>query len=594
MTEINVKPAEDPTPPIIEEGDAQLLGSTIFIVDDESTTMEVVKAYLEETGYHNFVLIEDPGQVMELVEHKRPDLLLLDLMMPRISGFDILAQIRSHPQAGHMPIIILTSSSDNQDKLKALELGATDFLAKPVDPSELRLRVRNTLAAKAYMDRLSYFDPLTQLPNRTLFMERLETALATAKSKQEHLAVLSIELDQFDRLRNNMGLKAGDEILRQVTRRFTGVIQGIGMMGSFDIDPNLHGALYHFDGGLFTLLLPHIANEHDAAHVAACILETTRNMLRVDKTELYLTASIGIATFPSQDCDGHGMLQLATSAKDHISGKGGNAFQFSSTRIHTLYKKRLTIEARLRKALDRDELRLYYQPKLNVHTNRIQGVEALLRWQVNASTMVAPNAFIPIAEETGLIEPIGQWVLRQACQQMNVWRQDGKADIQMAVNLSPAQFQNKAMPAVFQKIVEQRGISPRLITFEVTESLFLNDVDEKIKAMNRLRDAGFKISIDDFGTGYSSLSYLKKLPLDELKIDRSFFIDLFTDSKSRALISALIYLARSLNLTTVAEGVEMEEQLDFLQKGACDHYQGFLFSPPLPADRLTKLLDPAE
>ena len=254
----------------------------------------------------------------------------------------------------------------------------------------------------------------------------------------------------------------------------------------------------------------------------------------------------------------------------------------------------MTVEARLRKALDRNEMRLYYQPKLDVGTNRIEGVEALLRWQINATTMVAPNAFIPIAEETGLIEPIGQWVLQQACQQMNVWRQEGKTPIEMAVNLSPVQFENKAMPAVFRKIVEQRGISPRLITFEVTESLFLHDVDKKIKAMNRLRDAGFKISIDDFGTGYSSFSYLKKLPLDELKIDRSFFTDLFTDTKSRALISALIYLARSLNLTTVAEGVEKEDQLDFLQKGACDHYQGYLFSPPLPPEKLSPMLSSNE
>jgi len=594
LTTAQTQPTEQQAPAKPQKGHAQLLNANIFIVDDESTTMEIVKAFLEETGYHNFVLIEDPGQAMAFLESKQPDLLLLDLIMPRVSGFDILEQVRRHPQLGHLPVIILTSSSDNRDKLKALELGATDFLAKPVDPSELRLRVRNTLAAKSYMDRLSYYDPLTQLPNRHLFMERLEAGLTAARSRKEKLAVLSIELDQFDKLRDTMGLKAGDEVLQRFTRRFSGVIQGIDMMAHMEIDPYLQMSLFHFDGGIFTLLLPHIASERDAANVAGCLLESARNMLDVNNTELYLTASIGIATFPTQDGDGHGMLQLASSAKDHVSSRGGDAFQFSSRRIHTVYQKRLTVEARLRKALDRDELRLFYQPKLDVHTNRIKGVEALLRWQVNANTLVPPNIFVPIAEDTGLIEPFGEWVLRQACKQMTVWQKAGKAPIEMSVNLSPVQLQNKAMPAVFEDIVKRSGIPFQRITLEVTEGMLMEDIEKKIATLQRLRKAGFKISIDDFGTGYSSLSYLKKLPIDELKIDRTFFIDLFADTKSRALVSALIYLARSLNLTTVAEGVEKENQLDFLQKGACDQYQGFLFSPPLPPDQLLKKLDPAE
>ena len=589
-----MRPDLQPTATVNQEHTAQLSRATIMIVDDESTTMEIVKAYLEETGYRNFVLIEDSDQAMAQLEQRRPDLMLLDLIMPRVSGFDLLAQIRNTPKLEHLPVIILTSSSDNQDKLKALELGATDFLAKPVDPSELRLRVRNTLAAKAYLDRLSYYDPLTQLPNRHLLMEQLNAGLAVAKRTGEKLAVLSIELDQFDKLRDTMGLMAGDEILRQITQRLTHLIQGFDMMGQLETDHSLQGTLFHFDAGIFTLLLQHIANERDVAQVSEGLLETVRHVLCVDDSELYLTASIGIASYPTEDCDSHGMLQLASSAKDHVRNKGGDSYQFSSRRIHILHKKRLMIEARLRRALERKELRVYYQPKLGVRSNRIEGVEALIRWQANADTLVPPDVFIPIAEETGLIVPIGQWVLQQACQQMQAWQQAGKAAIKMAVNLSPVQFQSESMPAVFQKIVQQRGISPRSITFEVTESLLLNDIDAKIKVMHRLREMGFRLAIDDFGTGYSSLSYLKQLPLDELKIDRSFFSDLFSDTKSRALISAMIYLARSLNLTTVAEGVELEEQLDYLRNGACDQYQGYLFSPPLPPDRLLDLLEPAD
>ena len=587
-------PSERQDAPAFQEDNDQLLNANIVIVDDESTTMEVVKAYLEETGYRNFLLIEESIHALATLEQQRPDLLLLDLKMPQVSGFDLLKDIRMHPKLNHLPVIILTSSSDNQDKLQALDLGATDFLAKPVDSSELRLRVRNTLAAKAYQDRLTFYDPLTRLPNRHLFMESLDWGLTSARRSEEKLALLCIELDQFDKIRDTMGLLAGDEILRQFTLRFQKVIKGIDMMGRLEVDEYVPVNLFRLDGGVFTLILHRTHSERDAAAVAACLLEAIRSVLLVKNTELYLTASIGIATYPTEDGDSHSMLQLASSAKDHVKANGGGSFQFSSRRINTQYQQRLSLEARLRKALGRNELTLYYQPQLDVQTNRITGVEALLRWQVNDATMVPPDKFIPIAEETGLIVPIGQWVMGEACRQLSAWQQAGKAPIGMAVNLSPAQFENKQMPDVFQQIVANSGIAPQLLTLEVTENMFLDDVDKKIESMNRLKDAGIKLSIDDFGTGYSSLSYLKKLPLDELKIDRSFFIDLFEDTKSRALVSTLIYLARSLSLTTVAEGVETDEQLRFLQKSACDQYQGFLFSRPLPADQLFEMLPPAD
>ena len=351
-----------------------LLNATIVMVDDEPITMEVVQAFLEDAGYRNFVLIEKSSEAMAALERQRPDLLLLDLIMPQVSGFDILKAVRAHPKLNHLPVIILTSSSDNQDKLLALDLGATDFLAKPVDPSELRLRVRNTLAAKAYMDHLAFYNPLTKLPNRHLFMERLEWGLASAKRNNENMALLSIELDKFDKISDTLGLLAGDDVLRQLARRIKEVVRGADLLGQFEADDYAPVNLFHFDGGVFTLLLQRLLDERNAALVAQRVLEAIRLPLLTQKTEIYLTASIGIATYPTEDVGSVSLLQLASSAKDYVKNNGGDSFQFSSRQINTQYQKRLGIEARLRKALARNELVLYYQPKLDVQTNTISGM----------------------------------------------------------------------------------------------------------------------------------------------------------------------------------------------------------------------------
>ena len=584
------KMPEQKAPPELQEECEQLLNATIVMVDDEPITMEVVRVFLEEAGYRNFILIENSSEAMAALERQRPDILLLDLNMPQVSGFDILKAVRAHPKLKHLPVIILTSSSDNQDKLAALDFGATDFLAKPVDPSELLLRVRNTLAAKAYMDQLAYYDPRTRLPNRHFFVECLEWSLKAAKRDRENLVLLNIELDQFHKISDTLGLLAGDNLLQQLTSRIKNIVRSADILGHFESDEDVPVKLFHFDGGAFALLLQRIHSEQNAALVAQRILEVIREPLWVENMEIYLTASIGIAAYPTEDGDSVFMLQLASSAKDYAKNKGGDCFQFSSRQINTQYQQRLSLEAKLRKALDRNELVLHYQPKLDVQTNAITGVEALLRWHISEHGLIPPNQFIPMAEETGLMIPIGEWVLSHACQQLSEWQQTGKAPIGMAVNLSAVQFQNPEMPAVFKRIIETSGIDPQLLTLEITESSLLEDIESRIESMNRLKDLGLKLAIDDFGTGYSSLSYLKRLPLDELKIDRSFFVNLFEDTKSRALISSLIFLARNLNLRTVAEGVETKQQLLFLQKERCDQYQGFLFRPPLPRTELFELL----
>ena len=535
-------------------------------------------------------MIEDSSKAVEAIEETRPDILLLDLMMPDVSGFDILGAIRERPKLKHLPIIILTSSAEAEDKLSCLDLGATDFLAKPVDSSELRLRVRNTLAAKAYLDQLAYYDPRTNLPNRHMFMDHLDWALNWAKREGHRLALLSIELDQFETISNAVGVLAGDDVLRKTAQRIKQVIRAIDALSQFDVKEDADVLLFSLEGGVFSLLLHQIPSEGIAALVARRLLDSLREPLVVDTNEIYLTASIGIATFPIEDTDRVGLIRLASSAKDFIKNKGGDSFQFSSRQIDQQSRERLDLEAGLRKALERNELFLFYQPRVNVQTGAIESVEALLRWESADRRVIPPNEFIPVAEKTGLIIPIGEWVLNAACLQLAEWRREGRLDVGLSVNLSAIQFQNRDLPGLIQRLVENHDLDPELLSLELKEDILIHHVEEKIAMMQRLKDIGLKFALDDFGTGFSSLNYLKRLPLDELKIDQSFLKDLAEDANSRALASSVIYLGQNLGLRTVAEGVETEQQLDFLQKEGCDLYQGALFSMPLSKFEVSELL----
>jgi diguanylate cyclase (GGDEF)-like protein len=574
---------------IMKYSHQQLTSATIMIVDDESINMDVVQAYLENMGYSRFILIEKSTEAMKVLEEKQPDLLLLDLMMPEVSGFDILIKVRSHEKLAHLPIIILTAATDSESKLRALDLGATDFLAKPVDPSELGLRVRNTLAAKAYQDQLAFYDPLTNLPNRQLFLDRFTWVLKEAKRHNDHLALLNIELDHFNRINDTMGMSAGDEVLRIVARRIEDVIRDADVLGHSK-DTHEHANLFRLESSVFSLLLDRIDSVDSAAIVADRVIKVLRKPIKVNGADIYVTASIGIATYPVESDDSVSLMRLASSAKDYAKTRGGDSFQYSSCDINAMYDKRYILESRLRKALEKDEFVLHYQPKVDVATGLIQGVEALVRWIDTEKGLIPPNDFIPLAEDTGLIVNIGEWVLKEACTQIKTWHDSVKTPISMAVNISIKQFDDPRFFSILKKIIDRSGINPQLLTLELTESLLMQDVENKIKLMKKIKDTGVKLSIDDFGTGYSSLSYLRKLPVDELKIDRSFIMDIPENADSRAIASSVIYISHSLGLTTIAEGVETREQLRFLQQELCNQYQGFLFSKPVPADELFALL----
>jgi len=567
-----------------------LKDAKIMIVDDEPLNIDVVQAFLEEELYCNFITVEDSTQAMTVIQETCPDLLLLDLLMPEVSGFDILAEVRAHPKFKYLPIIILTASTDFQNKLKALDLGATDFLAKPLDQSELGLRVRNTLAAKAYQDQLAYYDSLTQLPSRHLFLEDLSWSLKTAKRHKEQLALLTIQIDNFDQINDTIGLNAGDEVLRRVTHRIQKVIRESDVLGRFDDDKDNTMALFHLESSDFSLIIDRIHSAEYAAVIAKRIIETLRTPMRVASGDIYITSSIGIATCPPESDEPSELLRLASSAKDYAKKLGGDAFQFSSIAITEMYESRQNLEARLRKALEKEELTLYYQPKVETKTDAVIGVEAVLRWKSDAG-LILPNDFIPLAEETGLIVPIGNWLMGEACRQLKEWQQSStQIPISMAVNLSARQFADADFLSTTKQIVDDSGIDTSFLTLELTESLLFGEDDHNIKILRSLKAMGLKLSIDDFGTGYSSFSYLRELPLDELKIDRSFIKGMTESDKSRAIVATIIFLARSLKLSTVAEGIEKKEELAYLRGLGCQQYQGFYFSPPVPSDEIVKLI----
>jgi diguanylate cyclase (GGDEF)-like protein len=561
----------------------KLLDAVVMMVDDEPINIEVTQVYLEEAGYTRFVSTSEPQEALTLLTERRPDVLLLDLMMPKVSGFDILTRMRAENILQDVPTIVLTSSTDAATKLRALELGATDFLAKPVDSSELVLRLKNTLAAKAYRDRLANFDVLTGLPNRQTFMDRLEWALRHVERYGNMGAVLHIDLDKFKQVNEALGPRMGDMLLQAVAQRLELCVRATDTIGRLgEQDPQ--ASLSRLAADEFTVLLPTIHAVDGAARVAQRVLESFNPPFQLADHELPVTCSIGIAVFPNDGTETDTVVKHAGIAMHHAKQGEKNSYQFYSSELNAKALQKLNLGNELRKALERDELRLYYQPKVAVATKALRGAEALVRWMHPERGLVPPNDFIPLAEENGLIVPLGEWVLRAACKQTTAWRAAGYKVPRIAVNVSSHQFRQRRLPETVAAALSETGARVEDISLELTEGVIMENAKANVEALHQLKEMGLKLSIDDFGTGYSSLSYLNRFPLDELKIDRSFVIEIKGPDDRAAIIAAIIAMAHSLGLSVVAEGVETELQRAYLQAQACDEFQGYLVSKPVPPE----------
>jgi diguanylate cyclase len=427
------------------------------------------------------------------------------------------------------------------------------------------------------LQRIALHDPLTKLPNRVLLEDRIEQAIAHAERSKVNCAVLFVDLDRFKMVNDSLGHFVGDELLRGVASRLHALVRA-------------EDTVSRMGGDEFVLLLREVEGTPDALDVASKALAGLREPFRVHQQELYVTPSIGIAVYPEHGNTAQMLITRADAAMYNVKKGGRNDVRVFATEMSTFFPERLMLENDLRRALERHEFELHYQPKVELEDGSVIGMEALVRWRHPRKGLVAPDQFIPLAEESGLIVPIGRWVIEEACRQNKAWQDAGMPHLRVAVNISGLQFRQKDLLESIDYALGSSGLAPECLEVEITESVVMQNASDAIVTLERLSAMGVHVSIDDFGTGYSSLSYLKRFPIDKLKIDRSFIRDVSTDMEDAAIVRATIGLAHNLRLRVVAEGVETAEQLEFLRALGCDEYQGYYKSKPVAAAEFERVL----
>lgn len=427
------------------------------------------------------------------------------------------------------------------------------------------------------LNHLAYHDALTDLPNQVLFKDRLKQAIALSRRNDQMQAVLLLNLDRFKTINDSLGYTAGDRLLQSVAERLTSSVRESDTVA-------------RFGGDEFAILLTQIPRAQDAANAARAIKEALDQAFLFDDQEVFVSSSIGIAIYPTDGRDTAGLLKNAGTALERAKKQGGNNYQFYTAGGTTRALKQLVLESNLRGALDRNEFVVHYQPQVDTRSFQLVGMEALVRWQHPNLGMLYPKDFVQLAEDSGLIVQLGDLILRQACAQNMLWQDAGLAPMRVSVNFSARQFQQPTFISSVAAILKETNLDPRWLELELTESSVMKDPEEAIEKLHELKIMGIKVAIDDFGTGYSSLNYLKRFPIDTLKIDRSFVSDICKDPHDTAIVRAIITLGHALDLTVVAEGVETQEQLQYLSSLDCDVVQGFLFSKSLSASAFEELL----
>jgi len=560
---------------------------TLLYVEDNEAVRKLV-ALLISRRFPQFrlVLAENGREGLDLYTELRPDLILTDIQMPVMDGIEMARRIKALDKGAR--IILITAFGDVDSLVESINLGINYYVMKPIKTEKLTGAIEQSLndilmerqlrRQNEYILQIAYYDPLTGLPNRQLFKEILNQSLAHAQRHKRLLAVLFLDLDRFKVINDTLGHAVGDQLLQAVALRLKQCCRRDEDMVS------------RRGGDEFIVLLPDLDSVQEAVYVARKIIDSFALAFVIPGHELFIGTCIGISLFPNDGADGETLIKNADMAMYCAKEQGRNRFHLYNPSMDEQAAWRHDMENSLRTAQQRGEFFLNYQPEVNVRTGRIFSAEALLRWQHPELGLLLPKQFIRLAEETGLVITLGEWVLRTACAQNKAWQAARYPHQRVAVNLSPRQVQSDNLVEMVESVLRETRLAPRWLELEVTEEMLLQDMERVIRTLRRLSDLGVHISIDDFGTGYSSLSYIKKLPIHTLKIDQSFVSDITVNPDDSAIARAIITMARSLRLNVIAEGVEDEEQLRFLYNLNCSKMQGHYFSLPIPPEKFSPFI----
>lgn len=571
----------------------------VLVCDDDLTSLILMKETLNSEVLE-VIEAENGQRAIEQFDKHNPALILLDVSMPKMNGFEVCEHIRAREKGKHVPIVMVTGSDDIDSIHKSYAVGATDFIAKPIKWPILGERVKYILrASQAFADQitqqqelhqLAFYDSLTGLPNRQLLMKDLERFLAMARRNEYQAAMLYIDLDRFKRINDTMGHRIGDSLLRKVAKRLQENMRDSDVFTRLsDNEDTNNGQLSSFGGDEFTIFLSQLNNSNEAMLVADRVIKSFNKPFKLEQFEVVITPSIGISMYPNDGVDAESLLKNADTAMYSAKQAGRCCVKFYRDSMNAKAATRLQLEQDLRVALTTGEIFPFYQPQICAETGKIISVEALVRWLPVEGGIIPPDEFIPIAEETGLINDLGLLVLKHSCKQAKEWLDDGKP-VRVAVNVSGHQFRQVDFTRTVAQTLKEYDLPPKLLELELTESVIMSDAEENIKRLIELKHLGVTLAVDDFGTGYSSLSYLKRFPIDILKIDQSFMCDVNSAPDDIAIVKAILALAKSLKLAVIAEGVEKASQIEILKNSNHLLLQGYLFSRPLPAEQVTPLL----
>lgn len=552
----------------------------ILVVDDEPLNREILVNLLVREGY-DALFQEDGAKAIESIPVYEPDLILLDILMPGINGFEVTRKLKSDEKYRHIPIILQTGLDDRESCLHGLGLGAEDYITKPVDPSELLIRIRNLLRLKKLNDLLRHnnqilvdYDYLTGLPNRNQIARLLKEKLEGAIAAKDNIGVIIMSTQVSD-INRSHGTVVGDLILQEIAKRLL----------RFETN-QIHIGL--IDGNRFAVIIN--GSELNIVRHTKQIQKEFEKPFVAANQKIFITSYMGIAQSLKDGEDWETLYRHAEIALSKAEQSNPNSYQFFSSKMDSQTLKRITLEQELHQAIKREEFVLYYQPQVDLKSGKINGVEALVRWQHPTDGFVSPADFIPLAEECGLIVPITQWVLNTACTQLKAWRDMGYLDLSIAVNISSHHFKKGKLVLDVCQALKKTGLNAENLELEITEGTMVSDSNMVEQTLSELQKMGVKLSIDDFGTGYSSLSYLQRLTVDRIKIDQSFIYDIVTNPGNAVIACSIITMAHQFDYKVIAEGVETEDQLSALLREHCDEIQGYYFSRPLPADEFEQLL----